>query len=124
MLCAAVLDLTAVVLLHVDDQEILRRLSGRWSCPTPSCKRTYHTDYNPPKIPGICDNCGQALVQRSDDKPETVKARLVVYHQNTEGLIPHYQAQGLLREVPGEGKIEAVYHNILKVLHSKADSSC
>jgi adenylate kinase len=118
------LDLTAVIQLTVDDEEILRRLSGRWSCPTPGCKATYHTDNNPPKVPGICDNCGGQLMQRSDDRPETVRARLIVYHKNRIALIPHYQAQGLLREVPGTGEIETVYHNILKVLNVKAGPSC
>lgn len=118
------LDLTAVVLLQVDDEEILRRLAGRWSCPTPGCKATYHTDSNPPKVPGICDNCGGKLVQRSDDRPETVQARLVIYHENRVALIPHYRAQGLLREVPGTGTIETVYQNILKALNIKANPSC
>ncbi len=118
------LDLTAVILLTVDDDEILRRLSGRWSCPTPTCKATYHTDNNPPKVAGICDLCGGQLVQRSDDRPETVRARLIVYHKNTVELFPHYQAQGLLREVPGAGEIETVYNNIMKVLNVKAGPSC
>ncbi len=118
------LDLTAVILLTVDDDEILRRLSGRWSCPTPTCKATYHTINNPPKVAGVCDICGGQLVQRSDDRPETVRARLIVYHQNTVELFPHYEAQGLLREVPGSGAIEAIYQNILKVLNVKAGPSC
>jgi adenylate kinase len=118
------LDLTAVVLLNVDDEEIILRLSGRWSCPTAGCKATYHTVNNPPKVPGICDRCGGHLVQRSDDRPETVRARLVVYHHNTVELIPHYRAQGLLHEVPGSGAIETIYNNILKALNVKAEPSC
>jgi adenylate kinase len=110
------LNLTNVVLLEVADEEIIRRLGGRWSCPKPGCKATYHTESNPPKVPGICDRDGTTLVQRADDKPETVRARLVVYHKNTEELIPHYQAMGLLRAVSGTGDVEEVYARIEKVL--------
>jgi adenylate kinase len=110
------LDLTAVILLQVADEEIIGRLSGRWSCPKPGCMATYHTRSNPPKVPGICDSCGTPLVQREDDRPETVRARLVVYHQNTEALVDHYRAQGLLREVAGHGAIEDVYASIIQVL--------
>ncbi len=118
------LDLTAVILLHVSDEEIIGRLSGRWSCPKPGCKATYHTQMNPPKVPGICDICGSRLVQRDDDRPETVRARLVVYHGNTEALVGHYRAQGLLHEVPGHGPIEEVYANIMKVLNRQAGPPC
>jgi adenylate kinase len=113
------LDLTAVVLLEVPDEEIVRRLSGRWSCPKPSCKATYHTEHKPPRKPGICDDCGTALVQREDDREETVKARLIVYHKNTVELIPYYRAQGLLRAVSGVGGIEEVYGNIMQVLNPR-----
>jgi adenylate kinase len=116
VLAEAGLNLTNVVLLEVDDREIIRRLGGRWSCPKPGCMATYHLENNPPRIPGVCDKDGTTLVQRADDKPETVRARLVVYHKNTEELIPHYQAMGLLRRVSGTGDIEDVYANITKVL--------
>jgi adenylate kinase len=117
-------DLSAVILLQVADAEIVRRLSGRWSCPQSSCKATYHAANHPPKVPGICDDCGTALVQREDDKEETVRARLMVYHKNTEELVPHYRAQGLLHEIPGNGAIEDVYANILKALNRQAGLSC
>jgi adenylate kinase len=110
------LPLDAVLLLTVADEEIIQRLSGRWSCPALGCKATYHTESNPPRQAGICDDCGTALVQREDDKEETVKARLVVYHRDTAELIPYYGAQGLLREVPGHGEIEQVYNNVAKAL--------
>jgi adenylate kinase len=110
------LDLTAVVSLQVDDVEIVRRLSGRWSCPKPGCKATYHTVSNPPRVAGICDRCGSMLVQRDDDKEETVKERLRVYHADTAELIPYYRQRGLIREVPGQGGIEEIYANILRVL--------
>ena len=118
------LKLDAAVLIHVDDEEIVRRLAGRWSCPKGGCKATYHTESNPPKVPGVCDRCGTALVQRADDKPETVRARLVVYHKNTQELIPYYRAQGLLREADGTGAIEEVYANIMKALNPRAGKPC
>jgi adenylate kinase len=117
------LKIDAVICLEVDDEEIVRRLSGRWSCPKPGCMATYHTRYNPPKKPGACDLCGTALVQREDDKEETVRRRLVVYHENTEALREHYRAQGLLRVIRAEGDIDAIYHNIVHVLR-EAGSSC
>ena len=118
------LDLTGVVSLAVDDAEIVRRLSGRWSCPQPGCKATYHVANNPPKVAGICDRCGTKLVQRDDDKEETVKERLRVYHGNTVELIPYYRALGLLREVPGDGDIEDIYATILRALNCQAGFAC
>lgn len=117
------LNLCAVCLLVVDDEEIVRRLSGRWSCPRPGCQTTYHITKNPPRVPGICDRCGTPLVQREDDKEETIRRRLGVYRQNTLELIPHYRAQGILYEVPGEGDIEAIHADILHVL-KRAEQSC
>lgn len=110
------LPLTAVILLEVSDDEIIHRVSGRWSCPKKGCKATYHTESNPPKSPGICDDCGTALVQRSDDRPETVRERLVVYHRDTAELIPYYRQRDLLQKLPGHGGIEEVYHLLKKVL--------
>ena len=109
------LDLRAVALLVVDDEEIVRRLSQRWTCPR--CKATYHTTSKPPRAPGVCDACGTALVQRDDDKEETVRRRLQAYRQSTMELIPHYRAQGLLREVAGAGGIEAIYANLMQALN-------
>ncbi|HVS37864.1 MAG TPA: adenylate kinase [Gemmataceae bacterium] len=118
------LDLTAVVLLCVSDEAIVGRLAGRWSCPKAGCKATYHTQTNPPRVAGVCDDCGAQLVQRDDDRPETVRRRLVVYHKNTEKLIPHYAKQGLLRRVEGDGEIERVYQNIMKALQAQAGPAC
>jgi adenylate kinase len=108
------LDLQAVLFMVVPDEVIIRRLSGRWSCP--QCKRTYHLTNNPPKRAGICDVDQHALIQRDDDREETVRERLRQYHQNTEDLIPHYRARGLLQEVDGLGSIEVVYARILNAL--------
>jgi adenylate kinase len=108
------LDLTAVLLFNVDDQEIVARLTGRRSCP--QCKATYHVVFNPPRVTGICDVCGTALIQRVDDREDTVRERLKVYHSNTAELIPYYRAQGLLREVLGVGNIEQIYATIVASL--------
>src|SRR5207248_3773895 len=118
------LPVTAVLLLKVDDEEIVRRLKDRRVCPNLACKRSYHLVSNPPKVAGVCDVCRTPLVQREDDKEETIRRRLAEYHHNTEGLIPYYRARGLLREVPGEGEIEAIYHNLMKAIHPQAGPTC
>jgi adenylate kinase len=118
------LPVDAAVLIDVPDEEIVRRVKDRWSCPTPGCKATYHLVTNPPKKPGICDRCGHALVQREDDKEETVRQRLIVYHRNTTALIQHYRGQGLLREVAGLGDIEEIYTNIMRVLGTGTGRAC
>lgn len=115
------LDLTAVLFLTVDDEEIVRRMTGRLSCP--KCKSTYHMVNNPPKQPGICDNCGSSLIQRVDDQEATVRERLRQYHMNTEGLLAHYQSRGLLHEVNGIGTIDQIYDRILQEL-KQANPSC
>ncbi len=108
------LDLTAVLLFTVDDQEIVARMTGRWSCP--QCKATYHVMYNPPRVSGICDVCGSKLIQRVDDQEETVRERLSVYHASTADLIPYYRSRGLVREVPGVGDIEQIHKAIVDIL--------
>src|SRR5438105_10756906 len=105
------LNLTAVLVIHVEDEEIVSRMSMRWCCP--QCKATYHLIHNPPRKKGICDECGTELVQRVDDQEETVRERLRVFHRTTEGLIPHYRGQGLVREVEGEGTIEEIYTKLV-----------
>jgi adenylate kinase len=117
------LALDAVVQLVVDVEEIVARLSGRWSCPYPNCMATYHVLHKPPRVPGICDEDGTPLVQREDDKEETVRRRIVVYNQNMAALVEYYRAQGLLRQVSGSGDIEKIYANIIQVL-GQADTSC
>jgi adenylate kinase len=108
------LDLDAVIFLGVDDSDIIRRVSARWSCP--KCQATYNTLSNPPRQPGVCDECGTALVQREDDKPETVRRRLDVYHASADKLLEHYRRQGLVIDVPGEGEIEAIHQKITEAL--------
>ena len=117
-------DLTGVVFLDVSDDEIIARVGERWSCPKPGCKATYHTKSKPPKVPGVCDYCGTKLIQREDDRPDTVKARLVVYHDNIGPLLEHYRVQGCLYEVPGHGPIQKVYDNMMRVLNERANRKC
>jgi adenylate kinase len=92
------LPLTAVALLLVEDNEIIHRIAGRWNCP--KCKATYHAESHPPKVAGICDECATPLMQRKDDKPETVKARLAIYHSDTAPLIPYYRQRGCWWKCP------------------------
>jgi adenylate kinase len=115
------LNLTAVILMLVDDEAIVQRLSGRWVCP--NCKATYHVTNKPPRQAGICDVCGTALVQRDDDRAETIRRRLHLYHQNTADLIAHYRTQGLLHEVSGQGDIEAIYGRIVQT-SNQANPPC
>jgi adenylate kinase len=119
------LNVLAVPYLTVSDDEIVRRLSGRRICPKPpGCGATYHLVMNPPKKPGICDRCGTALVQRPDDKEETVRHRLQVYHETVPAVIEHYRSQGLLREVSGEGSIEEIYAWLVHALPDDGGSPC
>ncbi|HMC64743.1 MAG TPA: adenylate kinase [Gemmataceae bacterium] len=111
------LDLAAVVSLVVDEEEVVRRLSGRWGCPR--CKALYHTVSKPPKVAGICDVCGARLEQRDDDREEAVRTRLEEFRDNTADLIRYYRSRGLLCEVSGEGDIEQIYHNIVRALRSR-----
>jgi adenylate kinase len=90
---------SAALLIEVPDQDIVRRLSGRRTCKKEG--HVYHVDTNPPKHEGVCDIDGSKLVQRDDDKPETVEKRLRVYHDNTEPLVEYYQGQDSLRRFDG-----------------------
>jgi adenylate kinase len=116
------LEPTAVVLLKVPDEEVVRRISGRRSCA--ACNANYHVDDNPPATAGICDACGNALSQRKDDRPDTVRARLKEYHRQTAELIPYYRAKGLLHEVNGAGGIDEVYARIVKEIEPPAGRTC
>lgn len=100
--------------VEVPDSNIINRMSGRRACL--SCGATYHLKYNPPKAESVCDNCGAALVLRDDDKPETVKKRLDVYHAQTQPLIDYYKAAEVLRSVDGTQDIDVVFQDIVKIL--------
>lgn len=106
--------LSRVVNIEVDEEELVLRLSGRRTCKF--CGEGYHVAFNPPKRPEICDRCSGELYQREDDKPETVRARLKVYKEQTDPLIDYYLAKGLLSTVCGVGKIEDIFYNIKTAL--------
>src|SRR5206468_12366215 len=91
--------LTAALLVDVSDDEVLRRLSGRRVCVKNG--HLYHVEFDPPKNEGVCDQDGSRLVQREDDKPETVKHRLDVFHEQTSPLADRYDEQGILRRFDG-----------------------
>lgn len=116
LLEAQALPLTAAVFLNVEDEEIVRRLGGRWTCPNPACKAIYHMSSKPPRTAGVCDLCKTALIQREDDKPQTVRQRLQVFHASHDDILLHYRAQGVLIEVLGRGDIETINANIIKSL--------
>jgi adenylate kinase len=111
------LELDAVIFLGVDDADIIRRVSARWSCP--KCQATYNTLSKPPRQSGACDECGTVLVQREDDKPDTVRRRLDVYHASADKLLEHYRRQGLVIDVPGEGEIDAIHQKIVEALKKR-----
>ena len=99
---------------YVLDENIVKRMSGRRACLT--CGATYHIEHVPPKKEGICDVCGSELVLRDDDKPETVKNRLNVYHEQTQPLIDFYTEKGVLKTVDGTVPMEEVFAAITAIL--------
>ena len=100
--------------VEVPDENIVNRMSGRRACV--DCGATYHIVYAPTKEDGVCDKCGGSLILRDDDKPETVKKRLGVYHDQTQPLIDYYTNAGILKEVDGTIEIEDVFGEIVKIL--------
>lgn len=104
----------SVPYISVPAEELIERLGGRWTCPT--CGRVYHEKYNPPQKPGVCDVDGVKLIQRDDDKAETVERRIHVYMDQTSPLIEYYRQKGLLVEVDGTQSIDDVSKDILKAI--------
>lgn len=100
--------------VEVPDENIIKRMSGRRACV--ACGGTYHIEHIPPKVEGICDTCGKELVLRDDDKPETVKKRLDVYHEQTQPLIDYYNGKNILKEVDGTQDMSDVFNDIVKIL--------
>lgn len=103
--------LTAALLIEVPDEEIVRRLAGRRVC-VKNPSHIYHVDFDPPKHEGICDQDGSRLLQRDDDKEETIRTRLEVYHSQTEPLIGYYDEAGLLRRFDGTREPDEVHAHI------------
>jgi adenylate kinase len=110
--------LTAALLIDAPDEEVVRRLSGRRTCVKNG--HVYHVEFDPPKHEGVCDQDGSRLVQRDDDKPETIRNRLEVYHEQTEPLIDWYDQRGLLRRFDGARTPEEVNSHIRATLATLA----
>ena len=104
----------AVIWLQVSDEEILERVSGRFVCE--DCGDSYHMTAVPPRVPGVCDDCGGKLVRRPDDEPETVKGRLEIYHRDTEPVIGFYAERGLLKPVECVADVDVTLQAILRAL--------
>ena len=100
--------------IDVPDENIINRMSGRRACV--GCGATYHVLFNPTKVEGKCDVCGESLILRDDDKPETVKKRLDVYHTQTQPLIDFYTERKVLVEVDGTQSMDKVFDDIMKIL--------
>ena len=108
------IDIDCALSIEIADETIIDRMSGRRTCP--NCGASFHVVSNPPKQEGICDSCGSALTIRKDDAPETVKARLVTYHTETEPLKAFYEQRGKLKAVENQSTIEATTAEICRVL--------
>ena len=104
----------AVINLEISDEEILQRMSGRRVCE--KCGASYHVVAIPPKVEGVCDACGGALVQRADDAPKTVASRLEVYHRETEPLKEYYAKKGNLKEIFNQATVEGTTQKVLEAL--------
>ena len=111
--------LDVVLELVVDDDEVVRRLSGRRTCR--NCGRIWHVDFDPTAVEGVCDVCGGELYQREDDKPDTVRHRLDVYNTQTAPLVAFYAARGLLVGIDAMGPVDDVTERALDALHRYDD---
>jgi len=108
-------EITSVLSLEVDEEEIMERLSGRRTCS--GCGAMYHVRFNPPKVEGRCDKCAGTLLQRDDDKEETIRTRLVNYKKSTEPLIEYYRKTGKVHAVKASGDIDAIFDDISRILN-------
>jgi adenylate kinase len=107
-------ELTAVLLIDVSDEEVVRRLGGRRTCVENG--HVFHVEFNPPKQEGVCDVDGSELITRDDDEPEVIHHRLEQYHEKTAPLIEHYDSQSLLRQIDGAAPPDAVADAIQRTL--------
>ena len=111
------LKLDAVLSYDLPIEQIVSRLSGRRTCAT--CKAVFHVTTLPPKMEGVCDNCGGKLIIREDDRPEAIRARMEAYERSTAPLIEYYRHKGLLRSIPAAGTPEEIYERTAAVLARK-----
>ncbi|CAL9303070.1 MULTISPECIES: adenylate kinase [unclassified Streptomyces] len=118
MLEAADMKLDAVLDLEVPEDEVVKRIAGRRICRNDSA-HVFHVTYSPPKQDGVCDVCGGELYQRDDDSEETVRTRLEVYHTQTEPIIDHYRAQGLVVTISALGKVNEVTDRAMAALRGE-----
>ncbi|MDX6601235.1 MAG: adenylate kinase [Solirubrobacterales bacterium] len=107
-------ELTAVLLIDVSDEEVVRRLGGRRTCVENG--HVFHVEFNPPRQEGVCDVDGSELIVRDDDKPEVIRHRLEQYHEKTAPLVEHYDSQSLLRQIDGAAPPDAVADEIQRTL--------
>ena len=110
-----------VIDIHLDEEEVVDRLSARRICSR--CQTIYNLSLLKLQEEGRCDICGGSLIQREDDKPEVIKERLRVYHDETEKLIDYYQKKGLYNRVDGDGDIETVFHRICDLMNHEFDKT-
>lgn len=102
------------VLIHVETEALMKRLTGRRTCK--ACGHMFNVYFNPPKVQGVCDACGGELQQRDDDNEEVIANRLRVYEEQTAPLVDYYEAQGLLQRIEGVGEMEEVFERLLGAL--------
>jgi adenylate kinase len=110
--------LDAVLLLEVDEEELVGRIGGRWTCPNPDCGAVYHLPAHPPRVAGRCDRCGTELLQRQDDRPDTIRKRLRAYYKKTAPVIEFYRGTGLLRTISGQGSVQDIHAKIRRAVES------
>ncbi len=111
--------LEVVVRMTIDEEEVLRRITGRRVCE--NCGAIHHVEADPPQQEGVCDECGSELYQREDDTEEIVRERLATYRDQTQEVVSFYEDRGLLRDVDGEGEVDDVTERIFDVLEEYAD---
>ena len=112
------IEIDAVIAIEISEDEILRRMSGRRVCE--ACGSSFNMQAIPPRVEGICDNCGGKLIQRKDDTPETVHKRLEVYHKETKPLVGYYAERGLLKVVETTDNKEGTFRKIMELLGMEA----
>ena len=114
LLLSAGTPLDVILELVVDDDEVVRRLSGRRTCR--NCGHVWHVDFDPPSVEGVCDICGGELFQRDDDKPETIRHRLDVYYEQTAPLVSYYAEEGFLTGIDAMGPVDDVTERAITAL--------